>query len=653
MRRKISAISLFLAVAIIFTFVMPTVAFAEEKTYEAKELKAYLYSMEKTTTIECIFDKDLPLVPYIDPVDYLEKIYTVKFTQEKNEDGTYTVKSEKESMICDPVNDKVHFDNYENFSGQHVYLEGSMLDAKYIMSESRVFPSTPKALDLDLGKYGIDVIEYNGKVYLPLTTIDTLFIMTYNAAEYVNGDLYFLHTLDTTEKDGYFDRSSLYDDLKRDDAMVQYTYDALCFQLDHFYGRPSKAEIAQSMDEKGFDKTLDEYSDTTRKAKELLKSNDLTDFYLGLCIISDLFYDGGHTALYFDPLLAASNYPESEFGKIWIKNQEKSQDEIWEKAKEALSFQAMIRLQKVVSVTIQKKEEYMQYEEVKKWSDSTAFYVYEDTGIFMFDSFVNDVVEPFKWSLDYAAEKGLKRFVIDLSTNGGGSSAVLLYILAAITNKGDKDAKASYKYTCTLTGNERVNEGDIDLNLDGVYDEKDKDMAYDFDFGIITSSLSFSCGNLLPVLAKDAGIVILGETSGGGSCALSKYYLPEYQFYALSGIEKFVSESGIDADKGAAVDYDLRKPNENNPEDYDYSGLYDMANIASLMDEFYGRTAPTDTSASEPTETSAAEPTESSSAVTVPDSTPKTGSDATVYFVYMLIALIGLCPVYVLARRKK
>ena len=103
---------------------------------------------------------------------------------------------------------------------------------------------------------------------------------------------------------------------------------------------------------------------------------------------------------------------------------------------------------------------------------------------------------PFKWSLDYARDHQIKNFVIDLSTNGGGSTSILNYMAAIITNKKNHTNANYIKMKSVPTGNV-LEEGDIlDLNLDGTIDDSDKDVVYDFDFAVLETDVSFSCGTL-------------------------------------------------------------------------------------------------------------------------------------------------------------
>lgn len=49
----------------------------------------------------------------------------------------------------------------------------------------------------------------------------------------------------------------------------------------------------------------------------------------------------------------------------------------------------------------------------------------------------------------------------------------------------------------------------------------------DFNISILTSPVSFSCGNILPVVTQYKGYAkIIGQTSGGGECVVESTCLP-------------------------------------------------------------------------------------------------------------------------------
>lgn len=583
-KTKLNRISILILSAVLLLTAFPVSVSAADRAYQKKDVTAYLYSTDSETNLECLFLDELPSVPYVDAADYLNQIFTVSFTESKGDDGVYTVKSENGAMTVDPQKDTVSFDAYEEFTSRNVNSKDSAIESDYLNETAGSYVTAPSKVTLELSPYKIDLVELNGKVYFPLYTINDLFAGTYNAAEYVDGKLYFVHTMDS-ETDGYFDRSSLYESDNRDKTVIDYTYNELCFAVDNLYGMPSKSQIAESIRTNGLNKTLDSFSDQTKEAKELLMSDSLTDFYLGLTYLSIPFDDGGHTVFVFEPLAESEKYADTTFFRKWNELAEGTSEK-------AQAFQSVTTEMQTGSMMAQmtiseaRDKAYSAYNEVKSWDSTARFIVYGDTGVFIFDSFADEAVEPFKWSLDYAAENGVKNFVIDLSMNTGGNSNVLQYMAAIMTNKENHTNKNSLQTLCTLTGSKYQDEVELDLNLDGKFDEKDSEVVYDFHFAVLTTKCSFSCGNLLPVIAKDNHIPVIGKTSGGGSCMLTKFYMPGSHYYAMSGPEKFIAQDGTDADLGAEPDYDLTTEDADGLPDY--TTLYDIEQISAKIHEYYG-----------------------------------------------------------------
>lgn len=185
----------------------------------------------------------------------------------------------------------------------------------------------------------------------------------------------------------------------------------------------------------------------------------------------------------------------------------------------------------------------------------------------------------------------------------------------------------------TLTGNRYDEKAQLDLNLDGVFDDRDKEVFYDFNFAVLASSPSFSSANTMPIMCKDNGVCVLGEKSKGGACAVVFPFTPESHFLSLSGPLRTVSETGLDVDKGAPVDYELVETKTitdesgEQQEKKSYSKLYDLGLVGSLVSEFYAAKEPTTVPA--PTESTApAEGTASTAGTTSASTKPATGSEA-------------------------
>ncbi|MBQ3329752.1 MAG: hypothetical protein IJG87_01080 [Ruminococcus sp.] len=588
MKKLLSSVSVILVLVMLLSMASPLTAFAVGDEITMKDLTAHIYNMEDTETLSCLFKSSMPDMAFISTVDFLKNIFVDEPTEEKNADGTYTITNPKGTMVIDPEKDDLHFDSFEDFVSAKVNAEGTELDAPYIKEYAPVNEGEMKSLDLDLSPYKIDILEHEGKTYFPVSSIGTLFGATYNTATYYNDNIYFIHTSDIVLGTCYFKNSMVYDSLVRSKDLVELSYNDLCFAFDKLYGRPAQAEIASMLEEKSFDETLDEYNDDTRRAKELLLSENMVDYVLGTAYLGEAFYDGGHTAVNYPavlPLITPGNALNDELNRI--VDLEDFRD------RQAINYvmKTLTSGQKSRNIAEYRSGKYENYELVESWDDKSAskLYAVEDTAVFAFDSFVNEAVYHFKWSLDYAKENGIKRFVIDLSCNTGGNAAVVCYIMAMITNKNKDSYTTSYRKIQTLTGNTTRIDNEVDLNLDGEINDLDKDVYYDFEYAFITSKVSYSCGNLLPCLARDAGFPILGERSGGGACSLLIAYTPELFYYTMSSYNKFITSDNNDVDSGAELDFDLTKriTDDEGNESIDYSGLYDLEDISRKIDMYY------------------------------------------------------------------
>jgi len=192
MKKTISFISALMALLMIISAAAPLSAFAEEKekAFSEKELTAYLFNMDDTVSITCLFEDTLPVFPYISAVDYLDRMYECTFTETKNGDGTVSVSNTFETMVIDAEKDTVYFDCYEKFISFDEIAEDKdhNEDIKdYVYTEEIKYEGEQKSLTLDLAKYGFDIVEYNGKVYFPLTILNDIMAMKYCAAEYIDG----------------------------------------------------------------------------------------------------------------------------------------------------------------------------------------------------------------------------------------------------------------------------------------------------------------------------------------------------------------------------------------------------------------------------------------------------------------------------------
>lgn len=167
-------------------------------------------------------------------------------------------------------------------------------------------------------------------------------------------------------------------------------------------------------------------------------------------------------------------------------------------------------------------------------------YVFDNTAIISFDSFsINaSLKSPNKsnteddlFSLMYFAlneidkysmnNQKIENIVIDLTTNTGGFVIAGLELLSFMTNE---NVIWTYDYLNMGAYQSRIFKCDNDCN--GDFDDLDAHTQYNWFIEI--SQVSFSCGNLVPYLAKEYGFAkILGLPSAGGMCTVGKGILPD------------------------------------------------------------------------------------------------------------------------------
>ena len=639
------------AAAVFAVSVLPFAAFADDEPApcEKKAVTAYLYGMEKSESLDCLFKTDLPEIPYIDFEAYADRLYTVDFKTSAKGD-VYTVSGNDMTFTADTAKDTLTIDGFdENYSQNVVVVEQDSV-SDYAKNSPAKTQGEKKPVTLDFSKYNIDLIGDSGKLYLPLNTLSDLFACTYRAAEYVGGDLYFLQTvMHSQNNDGYFDRSSIYNETERSQTLADYTYNELCFLFDHIYGKPSKCELSESIAAKGFDKTLDTYSDTTRKAKKYLQSTSRAEFYMGVVLLSKLLEDGGHTA--FSASLFIDKF--SDDGALSQTPLIKAFD----KASEAEPEIAAYILEQMMSTPADEEIKELRAEKlkdvplIKKWdADKAAFYIKGKTALFYFDQFMNSVVKDLKWSLDYAAQTGCKNFVIDLAANTGGEEEVAHYINTIMSNKKNRTNVNVTRMCSSMTGNIIINECALDLDLNGKIDDADKDVYYDFNFAVLTTKVSYSCGNLVPCMAKEEGVAVIGETSGGGTCMIAKNYFADSGYCTISSLMSFLRSDLTDVDSGAAVDYDLTKKNADG--ETDYSGLYDFDKLNECINAYYGVQPPESSQpeSSKPESSSQPESSQPASSRPAYDGPPLTGHTGAA--VSVAVVLIGVAALAVIKKKQ-
>ena len=171
----------------------------------------------------------------------------------------------------------------------------------------------------------------------------------------------------------------------------------------------------------------------------------------------------------------------------------------------------------------------------------------------------------------------VKNVVFDMTVNGGGQVLTLPYISALWTDDPHIMAKD------ISTGVIKDYHYDVDLNRNGIFGEKEDTLKGQYEFFVLTSDFSFSCGNELPTVAYTDGVRVIGKRSGGGACPVSTMCDGSGTIYNSSMPRYFVYPDGegnyICNDNGVPIlpGYELE------PESW-----YDLASLNSFCNGLRG-----------------------------------------------------------------
>ena len=397
----------------------------KKPVYTKKEVNAYPLNEEKPIVFNCLFSDALPEVPFTDAEDYLNQLFVKKVDCKKGENGTFTFTNQGGAITVDADKDIISSDCIEAFAVAECKPYAEYFEADYIKNKGNSTDDEIKPFSIDLSKYGIDVVESDGKVYLPFCTLGDLFADIGCGVVYKDGELFFKSTSDLINSGS--GHAKLGD--TRTKEMADFSYRELCMTMDTVYGLPSMSRLTPSIREKGFDEALSSYNSVTPRIKELLHSESIKDYCKGMRLLNYYLFDGGHTQMDYGLERMMEKYGIPNAAGVAEELLDESEPE---RAKIRADVNEKLEMTEMKSSLVAEKTAAYEKLELVLSGDGTALYRSGDTYFFDFNSFKNAVVKPFKEALDYAKDHNAKNFVIDLSTNGGGGDYIVNYMLAVI-----------------------------------------------------------------------------------------------------------------------------------------------------------------------------------------------------------------------------
>ena len=480
-----------------------------------------------------------PNVAYISAADFQSivlpgSVMTVTHTGV----GEYTLANADATAVVNIGTDLFVSNEFEAFTNQMGLLQAGMANVYYdgmpfVRYKSVTYTPSLVTTTLDFGAYGIDLhADGKGAVYFPFATLADMYSDLFYHHAGFNGEKVVANTsvneVSLAEIDPDYNAPLLAKTARPAD-LVDFNYKELCFAMDHFYGYPGRVQYNETLKEKGLDRTLEEDIECGPAIKKLLLSDRLADYMVGMIGLLGVYFDG-HTSM-------------DVTGNALQKGDREKYAELYAEygaaaaANEAVTNFAMSSLGGMMSMIVDNQA--IASLRPQSYGEGVTYVKKGDTAVCIFDSF-NDLNEE-AWNNYYdgkgpmptlenteeddmvifldalykaAADPEVKNLIIDISANGGGSADIVMAMASLILGK-------SYiSQDNPLTGQHSLVEYEVDRNFDGVFDEADAKVHYDLNFAVLTSGMSFSCGNLFPSILKDNGVPVMGATSGGGACAI-------------------------------------------------------------------------------------------------------------------------------------
>ena len=516
-----------------------------------EEYPLYFNSIDNESTVKLYFADDSRDIPYIDAdtaKDLLEMVYHeangdegFKLTASKEGNITTFTRENTYTMDVDSENDVISFEDYDSFFTPS--WSGTVIDTLehygtiecLQINDDRSYSCAGSKLEINLGEYGIDILEKEGKCYIPLQTFEDIATSLPCYTNFVyNGEAVYAIVFGLDDNTEYL--SNIYSAPKgnRSRELADFTYGELCMVMDHFYGLK---------EQQGIEVFDDFFSETG--LKDRLISEDAEESAKALADFLHVYIDDLHSFYLNNSYLTGKEFVAyKNFGSSYysyITTMKRFQEARSEKYPDDVPGYEEIGNTAYVTFDVfdglKEGADYYNDPPTADTKDTVGLLIYAFGQITRENSPVENVV-------------------FDLSLNGGGDQTTACFMLSMILGGSSMTVKdtqtGAYVHECFKA----------DANLDGKFDEKDSLAGYNL--FCISSPLTFSCGNMAASELKNSHIVtLLGQTSGGGTCIVVPLSLADGTLFRVSScrrLSNIKNGSVYDLDLGIEPDIYIAKP---------------------------------------------------------------------------------------------
>ena len=540
--------------------------FGDKPQYKVTE-KTVPFYLDEEDTMDLVFLDGVTDIPYVKVgtvEQFMEKICNIisnsKY-QKQDYDLNVTASGDRVlmtrengyPMILDFDKDTISFVDYDAFlrttsEGNIMdFIESNGFDVEGRPAYFQILSSSSerygRALTMDLGAYGLRLIRQGDNYYIPLQTVTDILLTPLGLPVTYNGEGVFITQPAGELAEVYYSAPTG----KRSTPLILYTYKELCFMLDALYGLS---------DQHGIDSFAEEIQMIEGMQAGLMSADPaVSDEALSRLV--SFYLDDLHSGF------GANSYLEGPVAEWQVQYGASTKNMI----------NSMINAHTARMTAFQNGVP--GYVEV----DDTAFITFDSfTANVSTDYYITapnetaaDTVGLMLYSFAQITREGspVKNVVLDLSNNGGGSTQAAAFVIGMFLGEG------SISVQNTLTGALVTENFRCDMNLDRAFDEHDTLDGYNL--YCMISPVSFSCGNLVPsVLKSSHKVTILGQTSGGGACAVMHASTADGAFFQFSSpycLSFLKNGSFYDIDQGVTPDIFIR----------DFSTMYDREAMVEII----------------------------------------------------------------------
>ena len=547
-----------MALVLVLCMLSSVIGFAEETP--AEKAVPFFTEAGEAGELTLHFYEETPNIPYMGINEYMTRIMDIPLTAEADENGMLLLKNELGGeLLCDAAGGTISTQDWVKVITPKMPIENcakslSDVNCAFVRITDVKYEGDPKPIVFDFAKYGIKIHSDGKDVYLPISILSNMLTdIATNHLRYDGKSLYLRRVdLASNPNDPILMNEVMLARLKGEERpadIIAQCYADLCFTFDYFFGHPGKCPLDAPLAEKGLDGAIEDLGADGVKLKADLLSPSLTTYVTALQKLFLVYLSDGHTV----PTDVYSITGNKAVTSDRILSAKLTIDSL----KDMLDSKATMEQILHLAITPQRQI---------AWGNDN-YREYDKTAIIRMDSFMPDEAA---WEKYYKGEgelpqdcigivvsglrkakenTNIKNVVLDLSCNGGGSSDVLMMLLGLTTGQNQLYGKN------ILTGQSIRITYESDNNFDGVFDEKDKEARFDFNYGVLTTRQAFSCGNLCPIIMREGGAVVIGEpTSGGGCCIQVGTDIQGIRFMMSSCQWQLVDSQGNSVEGGCTVD---------------------------------------------------------------------------------------------------